>query len=225
MRPTLAIRLAVTSTQAGSTALAPAWAGGASTVPTGPLISPTVEAGPAAVQRIGAESRAGDTFAGDPGEERLQPNQASLDGWPSRRPPPSDDRSIAMDLFRAPLRAAGRVALAAMFITGGADAMLDPGPRTSKAEEVGVPLDPELAVRANGAAMLAAGTALALGLWPRLAAAVLAGTIVPTTLAGHRYWEIEDPAARRQQRIHFFKNLGLLGGALLVCAERPPRRR
>jgi uncharacterized membrane protein YphA (DoxX/SURF4 family) len=73
--------------------------------------------------------------------------------------------------------------------------------------------------------MLAAGTALALGLWPRLAAGVLAGTIVPTTLAGHPYWELEDPAARRQQRIHFFKNLGLLGGALLVCAEQPPRRR
>jgi putative oxidoreductase len=130
-----------------------------------------------------------------------------------------------MDLFRAPLRTAGRVALAAMFITGGADAMFDPGPRTAKAEEVGVPLDPELAVRANGAAMLVAGTALALGVWPRLAAGVLAGTIVPTTLAGHPYWEIDDPAARRQQRAHFFKNLGLLGGALLVCAERPARRR
>jgi putative oxidoreductase len=130
-----------------------------------------------------------------------------------------------MDLFRAPLRTAGRVALAAMFITGGADAMFDPGPRTAKAEEVGVPLDPELAVRANGAAMLAAGVALALGIWPRLAAGVLAGTIVPTTLAGHPYWQIDDPAARRQQRAHFFKNLGLLGGALLVCAERPARRR
>jgi putative oxidoreductase len=130
-----------------------------------------------------------------------------------------------MDLFRAPLRTAGRVALAAMFITGGADAMFDPGPRTAKAEEVGVPLDPELAVRANGAAMLAGGAALALGIWPRLAAGVLAGTIVPTTLAGHPYWQIDDPAARRQQRVHFFKNLGLLGGALLVCAERPARRR
>jgi putative oxidoreductase len=130
-----------------------------------------------------------------------------------------------MDLLRAPLRAAGRVALAAMFITGGADAMLDPGPRTAKAEAVGVPLDPELAVRVNGAAMLAAGVALALGLWPRLAAGVLAGTLVPTTLAGHPYWKVEDPAARRQQRTHFFKNLGLFGGALLVCAERPSRRR
>jgi putative oxidoreductase len=130
-----------------------------------------------------------------------------------------------MDLLRAPLRAAGRVALAAMFITGGADAMLDPGPRTAKAEEVGVPLDPELAVRVNGAAMLAAGTALALGIWPRLAAGVLAGTLVPTTLAGHPFWRLDDPAARRQQRTHFYKNVGLFGGALLMLSERPRRRR
>jgi putative oxidoreductase len=125
-----------------------------------------------------------------------------------------------MELVRGPLHAAGRVGLAAMFITGGADAALDPGPRAPKAAEIGVPLDPELAVRANGAAMLAAGVALALGIWPRLAAAVLAGTLVPTTLAGHPYWRIEDPAMRRQQRIHFFKNVGLFGGALLVLSER-----
>jgi putative oxidoreductase len=130
-----------------------------------------------------------------------------------------------MDVLRRPLRAAGRVALAAMFITGGADAMLEPGPRTSKAAELGVPLDPELAVRLNGAAMLGAGVALALGIWPRLAAGVLAGTLVPTTLAGHPYWEAEDAAARRQQRIHFFKNVGLLGGALLVVSGEPRRRR
>jgi putative oxidoreductase len=126
-----------------------------------------------------------------------------------------------MEAVRGPIRAVGRVALAAMFISGGADALLEP-----------VPLDPELAVQANGAAMLAAGAALALGIRPRLAAAVLAGSLVPTTLAGHPYWQVEDPAARRQQRIHFFKNVGLFGGALLVLSERPrarqrrpPRRR
>lgn len=58
---------------------------------------------------------------------------------------------------------------------------------------------------------------------PRLAAAVLAGSLVPTTLAGHPYWRVEDPAMRRQQRTHFFKNVGLFGGALLVLSER--RRR
>jgi uncharacterized membrane protein YphA (DoxX/SURF4 family) len=128
-----------------------------------------------------------------------------------------------MGILRTPIRAAGRVGLAAMFITGGADAMLTPGPRTTKAAELGVPLDPELAVRVNGAAMLAAGVALAVGLWPRLAAGVLAGTLVPTTLAGHPYWQLDDPAARRQQRAHFFKNVGLFGGALLVLSE-PSRR-
>jgi uncharacterized membrane protein YphA (DoxX/SURF4 family) len=112
-----------------------------------------------------------------------------------------------------------------MFITGGADALFDPGPRTPRAAELGLPLEPELAVQLNGAAMLVAGVALAAGIWPRLAAAVLAGTLVPTTLAGHPYWRVADPAARRQQRTHFFKNVGLLGGALLMMAERPASRR
>jgi putative oxidoreductase len=129
-----------------------------------------------------------------------------------------------VEVLRVPLRAVGRAGLAAMFITGGADAMLAPGGRSSKAAELGVPLDPELAVRVNGAAMLVAGVALALGVWPRLAAGVLAGTLVPTTLAGHPYWQEDDPAARRQQRIHFFKNVGLFGGTLLVFSERPARR-
>ena len=129
-----------------------------------------------------------------------------------------------MEALRAPVRAVGRAALATMFITGGADALLDPGPRAPRAAELGVPLDPELAVRVNGATMLAAGVALALGVWPRLAAATLAGVLVPTTLAGHPFWRMEDPAARRQQRIHFVKNVGLFGGALLVVTERPARR-
>jgi uncharacterized membrane protein YphA (DoxX/SURF4 family) len=130
-----------------------------------------------------------------------------------------------MEALRAPVRAVGRAALATMFITGGADALLDPEPRAPRAAELGVPLDPELAVRVNGATMLAAGVALALGVWPRLAAATLAGTLVPTTLAGHPFWRMEDPAARRQQRTHFVKNVGLFGGALLVVVERPMRRR
>ena len=130
-----------------------------------------------------------------------------------------------MEVLRAPLRAAGRAALAVMFVTGGADALLNPEPRAPRAAELGVPLEPQLAVQVNGATMLVAGLALALGVRPRLAAAALAGTLVPTTLAGHPYWRLTDPAARRQQRTHFFKNLGLFGGALLVVAERPPRRR
>ena len=126
-----------------------------------------------------------------------------------------------MGILRTPIRAVGRVGLAAMFITGGADAMLAPGPWTAKAAELGVPFDPELAVRINGAAMLAAGVALALGLRPCLAAGVLAGTLVPTTLPATRTGSSTTgrppPAADP-----FLKNVGLFGGALLVLSQ--PRR-
>ncbi|MBO0730635.1 MAG: hypothetical protein J2P57_15370, partial [Acidimicrobiaceae bacterium] len=59
------------------------------------------------------------------------------------------------------------------------------------------------------------GTLMALGKFRRLAALALIGTIIPTTYAGHRFWEEEDEATRAQQRIHFLKNLGLLGGLIL----------
>ena len=52
---------------------------------------------------------------------------------------------------------------------------------------------------------------------------MLAATIVPTTLAGHRFWEVKDPAARKQQQLHFMKNLGLLGGVLLAVVDTEGR--
>ena len=52
-----------------------------------------------------------------------------------------------------------------------------------------------------------------------LAALALIGSIVPTTYAGHRFWEETDEATRAEQRMHFFKNLGLLGGLLLAAMD------
>jgi len=39
---------------------------------------------------------------------------------------------------------------------------------------------------------------------------------VPTTLAGHRFWEEEDEAARAQQTVQFLKNAAMMGGLLLI---------
>ena len=64
-----------------------------------------------------------------------------------------------------------------------------------------------------------AGLALATGRAPRLSASVLAVTLVPTTAAGHRFWEEQDPARRSAQRIHFFKNVSMLGGLLLAAVD------
>ena len=125
------------------------------------------------------------------------------------------------------VRRIARPMLAAIFVTSGLDSLRHPATRAqiaaplvkALAGPLKLPNDPELMVRANGATMLAAGTMLGLGKFPRLAALALASTLGPTTYAGHAFWTIEDPAARAQQRIHFLKNVGLLGGVLLASVD------
>lgn len=125
------------------------------------------------------------------------------------------------------VRRLARPMLAAMFIDGGLDQLRHPSSKLAKAEplihKVAGPLhlpdDPQLLIRANGAAMVGAGAMLATGRFPRLSALVLASTLVPTTVAGHRFWEEKDPIQKRNQRTHFLKNLGLLGGTLLAVVD------
>ena len=115
-----------------------------------------------------------------------------------------------------------RACLAAIFVQGGVRAAREPGDRTAKAARLGFPEDPRL-VRANGVAMAVGGAALALGVRPRLAATGLVVSMVPTTAAGHPYWLDDDPVARTQNLTQFLKNLGLVGGLLLVATDRSRR--
>ena len=125
------------------------------------------------------------------------------------------------------VRRIARPMLAAIFVTSGLDALLHPAERAKVAAPLvsklsgplNLPDDPEMMVRANGATMVAAGTMLALGTFPRVAALTLAGTLVPTTYTAHAFWTIQDPAVRAQQKAHFLKNIGLLGGVLLASVD------
>ena len=114
--------------------------------------------------------------------------------------------------------AIARLLMAGIFIHGGWSAFKEPGKRAKQAEKLGLP-KAERMVRANGLAMAAGGAALALGIVPRAAAAGLIASLVPTTLAGHRFWEEEDQQARRMQLTQFLKNLGLIGGLVLLLSR------
>ena len=116
------------------------------------------------------------------------------------------------------LRALARPLIAAIFVSGGLDAARNPGGRTRAAASIGVP-QPELAVRANGAVMVLAGLAFGIGIFPEWAAGVLAASLIPTTIAGHPFWKESDPQKRTGQRIHFLKNVAMIGGLLLAAAE------
>ena len=114
-------------------------------------------------------------------------------------------------------RRVGQALLSAVFVKSGFDVARSPGARLDKAAKLGLP-NPELAVRANGAAMVVGGAALALNKVPRLAALGLIASMIPTTIAGHPFWEFEG-ADRKAQEIHFAKNLGLMGGLVLVLTR------
>jgi putative oxidoreductase len=116
------------------------------------------------------------------------------------------------------VRRLGLALLGAVFVKLGSDGARSPGPRVALAANLGLP-HPELAVRLNGAAMTLGGVALVADRFPAAAAAGLSVSMVPTTLAAHRYWKHDGPD-RKQQFIHFAKNAGLAGGLLVVAGQR-----
>jgi uncharacterized membrane protein YphA (DoxX/SURF4 family) len=135
-------------------------------------------------------------------------------------------------------RTLARPLLSSMFVVGGANTLANQEAMAERSapvtERIGavvrdtVPaasrfVTPENLVRANAAIHLGAGLALATGRAPRLSSAVLAATLVPTTLGGHRFWEETDPMARNNQRIHFFKNLSVFGGLVLASLDTEGR--
>jgi putative oxidoreductase len=126
------------------------------------------------------------------------------------------------------LRAVARPLLASIFVLQGYDTLRHPDKYAAEAEPVVRPIaervpvlsgKPEQAVRINGAVQLVAGSLLALGRFPRLSALAIAATLVPTTLAGHRFWETPPDEDRSQQQVHFLKNLSMLGGLLITAAD------
>lgn len=121
------------------------------------------------------------------------------------------------------IRTGIRVLLAGIFIMGGWGAMSNPGTRPQKVAAAGIPMA-EQAVILNGGLMVVAGLLLCLGIAPRVAATLLVGSMVPTTMVGHPFWKEEPGLGREQQLIQFLKNLGLIGGLLMVVIDKQEAR-
>ena len=85
-----------------------------------------------------------------------------------------------------------------------------------------LPFETETYVKVNGAVQMGAGLLLGLGKFPRLSSAALAASLLPTTVVGHRFWELEGDE-RKAQKVHFTKNMSLLGGLLLAAADTEGR--
>ena len=119
--------------------------------------------------------------------------------------------------------------LASIFIVQGYDTMRRPERVVKKAEPVVRPIADRVLVRARrhraGGAAQRGGPARGRDRCWRSAgcrassALAIAATLVPTTAAGHRFWEASDEQERAQQRIHFLKNLAMFGGLLIAAGD------
>jgi uncharacterized membrane protein YphA (DoxX/SURF4 family) len=128
-----------------------------------------------------------------------------------------------------PLRMVARTSLGAVFILGGIESFRSPAPRAEMAAPVtelardaidALPDNDETLVKINAGVHVVAGSLLALGKLPRLSALALAGSLIPTTLGGHRFWEAESDDQKLQQQLHFTKNLAMFGGLIFAALDR-----
>lgn len=124
------------------------------------------------------------------------------------------------------LRFVARSLLAGIFIWGGgrslkrADRLVPVAEPVTDPVQDAVDIDVETSqlVRLNAGVQVVGGALFALGIVPRVTALALGATLVPTTLAAHRFWEAEGDD-RNEQTVHALKNAGLLGGLIFAALD------
>ncbi|WP_233840635.1 DoxX family protein [Dyella sp. 2HG41-7] len=128
--------------------------------------------------------------------------------------------TLMFDRRKDELLLIARVFLVALFIIFGLDKFLNFSGTTAYMEQVGMPL-PTLFSFVALVMELVVGVLILVGFYTRPLAFALALYTLITALIGHRYWAITDPGVHLDTMIHFYKNMGIVGGLLLLCITGP----
>jgi putative oxidoreductase len=109
----------------------------------------------------------------------------------------------------------GRVLLCLLFLMSGLTFHFT-SDAVQYAEAQGVPAA-SLLVPLSGVIEIIGALSIMLGYRAKLGAWLLVIFLIPVTFMMHNFWAIDDPMQRQMQMTMFMKNLGLLGGVLLVA--------
>jgi putative oxidoreductase len=116
---------------------------------------------------------------------------------------------------------AGRVLLALIFLVYGVIKITTIPATTAYMTKMGLPA-PELMAWLAAIIELVAGVLLVIGWQTRKVAWFLFLYVIIATGIGHRFWDYPD-AARAAQMTHFFKNVCIMGGLMLLAYFGPGR--
>jgi putative oxidoreductase len=109
---------------------------------------------------------------------------------------------------------AARLLLATLFLIFGARKVRDYSGTVAQMAQLGLPM-PVLPTVVSILMELPVAFAIAIGIFTRLAAALMALYVLGTALIGHRYWTVKG-ADYVDSLDGFYKDLGLMGGFLLL---------
>ncbi len=113
-----------------------------------------------------------------------------------------------------------RILIAAIFLLN-AIGIIDQSIPAQQMADRGIPKTfiPPMMLAARSVEFLS-GTALAFGIFPRLAALVLLGFIFSATFIAHAFWFSTGKPNFQSQLVNFFKNVTTWGGLLWIAAAR-----
>ncbi len=110
---------------------------------------------------------------------------------------------------------AARVLLSIVFLVGGISHLLHWSGTIETMRSAGMVL-PQLFLPAALVLLLVGGMSVLVGYHARLGALLLIVFLIPATLIFHAFWNLSSPPEVQQQMINFLKNVGLLGGLLMI---------
>lgn len=108
-----------------------------------------------------------------------------------------------------------RLLLAVLFLWGGTMKVTGYGEFVGYLKGLGVPFT-QVAAPAIVALEALGGVLLVVGYKVKPLALVLAIYTIATALIGHNFWDATSPALQRDMAVHFWKNVAIAGGFLLL---------
>lgn len=117
----------------------------------------------------------------------------------------------------------GRILFGVLFLYNGYNHFADYEGRLGYAQYKGIPA-PSLSVIASGVVLVLGSIGIIAGIYPVISAGALAVFLVVSSVLFHDFWNAEGEDAQNELN-HFLKNVGLLGGALVLLAVGGDRGR
>jgi len=131
-------------------------------------------------------------------------------------------------IFQHAITLIARIMLSLVFILSGANCLIGWGQAANRMAAKGMDLRGVLGsggtvlvhamLAGTVVLLLIGGLSVLLGLRARWGAVVLIAFLVPATLIFHNFWTLGADSARQVEMVSFMKNLGLIGGLMMIVA-------